>query len=99
MARLTSATSIKLPHESADLEIEFIHGGHKVVSVARKDPGLFVLRQQVRTAYPIELIQHIFTIKGPSYSCDEIARDEDPAYVQTSLASDLFAYFAPEDFI
>lgn len=99
MADVTGNSCRRLSHSSADLEIECLPGGHKVVSVARKDSSLFVLRQRVLTAYPVDLIQQIFAIKGPSYTCDEIARDEDPAYVQASLESDLFAYFAPEDFV
>ena len=37
-------------------------------------------------------------MKGPSYVCNEIARDEDPSYVEFELKTDLLAYFAPEEF-
>jgi len=99
MAVVTGNNCLRLLHASADLEIECLPGGYNVVSVARKNARLFVLRQRVLTTYPVGLIRQIFAIKGPSYTCDEIARDEDPAYVQASMESDLFAYFAPEDFV
>jgi SAM-dependent methyltransferase len=57
-----------------------------------------VPQHQWETAYPVELVQHILVAKGPAWLCDEIRRDEDPAYVQRCLAVDIQAYFPGVDF-
>jgi SAM-dependent methyltransferase len=88
-----------LSHPAADLLIDILPNGHKALTINRKSSGLYVLREHVLTSYSMELIENIFAVKGPSYVCDEIARDEDPAYLRKSLETDLFAYFSPEQFV
>jgi 2-polyprenyl-3-methyl-5-hydroxy-6-metoxy-1,4-benzoquinol methylase len=51
------------------------------------------------TAYPVELIRTITNAKGPGVLCDEIRRDEDPAYVQACLEKDIFGYLRQESFV
>jgi SAM-dependent methyltransferase len=92
-------TIVNLAHPNADLLIELLPNGRKLLTMRRKNADLFILRQSITTSYPVELIAHIFSVKGPSYACDEIARDEDPAYVRESLETDLFAYFSPDQFV
>jgi SAM-dependent methyltransferase len=52
----------------------------------------------MRTSYPAELVQEILRIKGHNWLEDEIARDEDPFYLELILKRELFAYFPPEAF-
>jgi len=87
-----------LHNPDGDLLISILGDGRKQLFVQKSNPLLFVARPTITTAYPDELIERIFAIKGPGYVCDEIARDEDPRYVAANLAGDLFAYFAPEVF-
>jgi predicted O-methyltransferase YrrM len=46
--------------------------------------------------YPY-LIEAILKIKDPAWLCDEIARDEDPAYVECDIFASLFGYVAKSD--
>ncbi len=87
-----------LTQESADLHIQAAPNGKKRVSVRPLKSDLFVSRLTVVTTYPDELIELIFSIKGPAWICDEIARDEDPTYVRFELETELLAHFATEEF-
>jgi predicted O-methyltransferase YrrM len=49
------------------------------------------------TAYPPELIQTILEVKGPSYVCDELRRDEDPTYVELSLRMGMLSFVTPDE--
>jgi len=84
----------------ADVRVEPCDGENKLhkITVTAKSPSLFISRRQVVTSYPEELILLILGIKGPGYLCDEIARDEDPAYVATSLKQDILSFVPAEDF-
>jgi 2-polyprenyl-3-methyl-5-hydroxy-6-metoxy-1,4-benzoquinol methylase len=53
---------------------------------------LYIHRNNWETAYPTSLIRLILEAKGPSYLCDEIAREEDPLYVPLNLELSLFSY-------
>jgi SAM-dependent methyltransferase len=87
-----------LRHPDAELQIEVLPDKRKLLTVKPLSPALFIARKSVTTSYPDELIELIFTIKGPSYVCDEIARDENPDYVRRSLETDFLAYFPREYF-
>lgn len=50
------------------------------------------------SSYSVELIKLILSVKGPSWLCDEIMREESPHYVQKALDSMLFSFLRPEDF-
>ncbi len=45
-----------------------------------------------QTAYPIDLIEQILEVKGITHLCDEIMRDENPAYVQRALELSILGY-------
>jgi 2-polyprenyl-3-methyl-5-hydroxy-6-metoxy-1,4-benzoquinol methylase len=72
--------------------------GCRTLIVEPRQSSLFVPRRRVLTRYPDELIRLIFSVKKASYLCDEIAREEDPSYVTSSLESGLYAFFRPEQF-
>jgi trans-aconitate methyltransferase len=84
--------------KTADLHIQVLPNGKKRVSVRPLNPDLFVSRSTVETSYPDELIELIFSIKGASWVCNEIARDEDPTYVQFELETDLLAHLPADEF-
>ena len=87
-----------LKHPDAELQIEVLPDERKLLTVKPLRPALFISRKSITTTYPDELIELIFTVKGPSHVCDEIARDEDPNYVRLMLETDLLAYFPREYF-
>ena len=70
---------IQHPHAEVRLHSE---GARWRVIVEPRVP-LFIHTSTCSTAYPPELIEHVLAVKGPGYLCDEIRRDEDPAYVQS----------------
>lgn len=51
-----------------------------------------VPRPSIETAYPRELIDLAIRVKGPIWFADEIARDEDPTYVQRSQRKNIEAH-------
>jgi len=63
-----------------------------------KAPSAFSPRTQWTTRYPVDLIKAVLQVKGAAYLCDEIARDEDPAYVQSDLLASLFSYATRAEF-
>ncbi len=95
---LNSKTYRLFTSPSYDVVIE-PQGGKRLVRVETRDPSIFVLRRQVLTSYPDDLISLINRIKGPGYLCDEIARDGDPTYVKGWLEADLSGFFRPEQFV
>jgi 2-polyprenyl-3-methyl-5-hydroxy-6-metoxy-1,4-benzoquinol methylase len=69
----------------ADGDFTRIHIRPKGDRSAASGPGFL-------TRYDRELIATVLELKGPEYLCDEIARDENPRYVEAELMSDLLAY-------
>lgn len=47
-------------------------------------PG-YVPFREIDTSYPVPLIERMIEVKGPIWFADEIAREEDPAYVQRTI--------------
>lgn len=72
--------------------------GRRTIIVQANDEKLYINRRSIESSYSDELIRLIFSFKGPSYACDEIARDEDPKYVRMSLENAIFPYVRREDF-
>ena len=66
------------------------------VAVEPSASDLFIFRSDVETDYSLDLIAAILEHKGPSYLCDEIARDEDTAYVKLPLEYLILGHVAPE---
>jgi 2-polyprenyl-3-methyl-5-hydroxy-6-metoxy-1,4-benzoquinol methylase len=50
------------------------------------------------TAYPVDLIESVFEVKGPGWVCDEVRRDEEPAYVEHNLHLALFGFLDESTF-
>ena len=90
--------SISLEHNDASVRVDELSNGCNLVKVKPKKESLFLPFSEWETSYPIELIQLILDVKGPAYLCDEIMRDEDPAYLHLELSRDLYAYFDSKDF-
>lgn len=87
-----------IKHADGEVRITKISSGRRKISVyltknVTTNPG-----QSWETAYPVELIRKIINAKGAVVLCDEIRRDEDPAYVQACLEKDIFGYLPPESF-
>lgn len=82
-----------LTHPDAHVEVEGLPNGNRRVTVRLHDPALFMPFESCESAYPVDLIQAVLDAKGPQYLCDEMLRDENPAYVRLSLERDLRAYF------
>lgn len=89
---------VHLEHADARIIVEGSGGGERLVTVKPHRPGLHVQRSPCRTRYPDDLIRMILEVKGPGYVCDEIARDEDPAYAGLNIEIGLFSYLEPARF-
>jgi 2-polyprenyl-3-methyl-5-hydroxy-6-metoxy-1,4-benzoquinol methylase len=88
-----------IKHADGEVRITNISSERRKISVyLTKDAAANPWRSW-ETAYPVELIRLITNAKGPQVLCDEIRRDEDPAYVQACLEKDIFGYLPPESFL
>lgn len=89
---------VRFEHPDADVLVGEAAAGGRLVTVVPRRPGLHVQRSPCRTSYPDDLIAMLLDLKGPGYVCDEIARDEDPAYAGLNIEVGLFSYVAPDSF-
>ena len=87
-----------LHHTDADVLVEDIDGDKKQITVKLRNENTFMPIGTYITAYPIELIDKILSIKGPAWLCDEIMRDESSEYVEKHLEYDVFGYISKEAF-
>lgn len=81
-------------HPQGRVDIGDSVDGRRLIEVLPTDPALFVASRSWRTSYPPELIEQILAVKGLDYLCDELQRDEDPAYVEVDLRNGLLGYVA-----
>lgn len=86
-----------LQHGEGTVTVEESPGGSRV-RVSVDDPSTFVPRGECGTTYNLALIRQILDVKGPAWLCDEIARDQDPDYVQRTLLPALTGFVAQERF-
>lgn len=93
----TSPEVVWLEHPEGRVSVQEQGDGRRLVR-AQANAGGHVSRSEWSTAYPLGLIEKILRSKGPSYLCDEIARDEDPDYVALFLRYSLLGYVSPERF-
>jgi len=89
-------TSLK--HNDANVYVEELASGKKKICVELLNKDLFIPLRTCETSYPIDLIDKILSLKGPSWLCNEILRDESPEYVQKNLKYDLLSYLNEEEF-
>lgn len=90
-------TPVTLRHGEDVVAVEELPGGRRRVTAHRLGaPSSTSLR--CTTAYSLGLLDHLLEVKGWRYLCDEIARDEDPAYVALSLRYCLWDYANPSAF-
>jgi SAM-dependent methyltransferase len=71
--------------------------GHRI-EVEPADRRTFVSTRLWNSRYPVPLIERILAVKGIAWLCDEIRRDEDPAYVQNDIRHDVLGYLPPVRF-
>jgi SAM-dependent methyltransferase len=90
--------TLTIEHEAAVIEVEENGSETRRVAVRMKDPSAYSPRLSCHTRYPLDLIKAILQVKGPAWLCDEIARDEDPEYVQSDLMVSLLSYVGKSDF-
>ena len=87
-----------LKHKDATVEIERLPSGKNKISVELLNTELFMPISTWETNYPIDLINKILELKGPSFLCDEIMRDESQDYIQMDLYYDLLSYVQENEF-
>ena len=87
-----------LAHSEGRAQVEELEDDRRRVAATFIQPDGSELEEAWETAYPLELIESVFEVKGPGWVCDEIRRDEDPGYVQHSLNLALFGYVGEEAF-
>jgi 2-polyprenyl-3-methyl-5-hydroxy-6-metoxy-1,4-benzoquinol methylase len=88
---------LDLSHPDASIVIDEVMGRHRI----RVNPknGLFTPIRDCETGYSLELIKHVLAVKGPSYLCDEIKRDEDVRYLQHCLYWDTLGFLDDKAFV
>lgn len=89
---------ITLKHPDGLVYVEELKTGRKCISIKLLNQLLFVPINTCETSYPLELIEQIMKVKGLSYLCDEILRDENPMYVQHSIEYDILSYVSEDRF-
>jgi SAM-dependent methyltransferase len=90
--------AVVLEHPEGRALVEDLGAGRRRVTVEPSRESTFVSRYSCDTSYPPELIQRILGSKGVGYLCDEIARDEDPRYVERMLRHAMLSYVPREYF-
>ena len=80
-----------LEHPNGRVHIEELSNGRRRINAQPRVASTYIHRSSCETAYPTGLIEQILNVKGPEYLCDEIARDEDGAYIESHLRATLFA--------
>jgi 2-polyprenyl-3-methyl-5-hydroxy-6-metoxy-1,4-benzoquinol methylase len=85
-----------LKHAAGEARLEPGAGSSRL-TVRLNDAHAASPRLTIDTTYPADLIARILEVKGPAYLCDEIARDQDPGYVEDRLLRTLRAYISPPD--
>jgi len=96
---MTDATAgvVWLEHPQGRVCIQPHSDGRRLVTTHPAE-GVFVSRSTWLTSYPVELIAEILNVKTLGYLCDELARDEDPNYVELFLRYSLLGYLPAESF-
>jgi 2-polyprenyl-3-methyl-5-hydroxy-6-metoxy-1,4-benzoquinol methylase len=94
---MTESSKLRLLFDAAEAEVfvEELDEQSRRVSVEPKSPGAYVHRRSVETTYPDDLIVSLYEAKGPAFLCDEIARDQDPGYLQQHLTLTIVAHVDP----
>ncbi len=87
-----------LHHVDAEILVENADNDKYKITVKLKNNSVYMPFGSCETAYPIDLIERILSIKGPAYLCDEIMRDEWPEYVEKHIYYDVFGYADKEQF-
>jgi len=86
-----------LEHPKATVHIVKLDGQRSKISVDPK-ADLFVPTRECLTRYPLDLIEHVLRTKGPIDLCDEIRRDEDPAYIEHNFRWSILSYVSARNF-
>lgn len=81
-----------LRHPWGEVNVNSLSRGIREISVHPFDKSMFTPRSSCKTRYPLRLIRKVLEIKGPAYLCDEIARDEDPTYLQPGLEKSILGF-------
>ncbi|MEN6457555.1 MAG: class I SAM-dependent methyltransferase [Thermoguttaceae bacterium] len=87
-----------LKHPDGSVQVETLPNGRRNVRVQCANPSEFIPFAQCETTYPLELIDRLLVAKGPAFLCDEILRDEDPAYVEAAIRRSVLSYLEEDAF-
>jgi 2-polyprenyl-3-methyl-5-hydroxy-6-metoxy-1,4-benzoquinol methylase len=87
---------VTLAHDDGPVQVHVIDDERMQIVVGPAASSRTGGSESCETRYPLELIEAILSIKGPAYLCDEIARDEDPEYIEGMLIPDILG-FVPRD--
>lgn len=85
-----------LNHPDATISIVETTNGKRRIQCDPRE-GLFTPIRAWETDYTPELIEHVLSVKGPDYLCDEIMRDEYELYVYQAFRWDILSYVGEED--
>ncbi len=91
-----NATTVYRTNEGTVTITEIGNGRRRIVT--QPAASLFVSRAELETGYSLALIKKILDIKGLPWLCNEIEREESPAYVRANLHYGLLAFVEAKDF-
>ncbi len=91
------SADIILKNNEGEARVSEMTNGKRRIKVTTSDSGAPLL--ECETAYPTDLIKQIFEIKGLSWLCDEIEREESPRHVRANLELGLLSFLPPEAFV
>ena len=81
-----SSYAIRVECPGGYLSVEELGSGRRrLEAVPTDESAFFIGARACDTSYPLELIRLILTVKGLPAVCDEIAREEDPGYLEHLL--------------
>lgn len=90
-------SDVRLERPDGVVVVRELADGKRRVEVVSLNTSLASDVRSILTTYPLGLLETILDVKGAAYVCDEIARDQDPSYIEKDLSRDLSAFLSPAD--
>lgn len=88
----------RLAHDAGVVWITDLDGDARQVDVRLFDASTFMPKASCTTRYPDDLIEQVLRLRGPAWVCDEIMRDEAPAYLPQILSRSMLPFVNAADF-
>ncbi len=90
-------TEVVLTRPDGRVVARNVGDGCRIISVEPSRPDLYIHRAAIETNYDDRLIRAIVDAKGIAFLADEIARDQDPGYLERHLVATITGYIDPAE--